>query len=125
MAAPKPPHGKILYMLLPATDAQTSATFYSEVFGWNLRETHQGISFDDSVNQVHGRFTEQLSAVDNPGAIIYIMVRDAAETEERIAEFGGQVLDPANRDKEDILGTFRDPAGNLFGFYEMQEGDEG
>lgn len=125
MTVPTPPHGKILYLLLPATDVQASAKFYSEVFGWSLRETHQGISFDDSVNQVHGRFTEQLSAVDNPGMILYIMVRDAAETEERIAEFGGEVLDPADRDKEDILGTFRDPAGNLFGFYEMHEGDEG
>lgn len=125
MAAPTPPHGKILYLLLPATDVKVSASFYSEVFGWSLRETHQGISFDDSVNQVHGRFTDQLTAVENPGAILYIMVRDASETEERIAEFGGQVLDPADRDNEDILGTFRDPAGNLFGFYEMQEGDEG
>lgn len=125
MAAPKPPHGKILYLLLPCRDAQASATFFAEVFGWNLRETHQGISFDDSVNQVHGRFTEQLEAVENPGAILYIMVQDAAETEQRIAEFGGQVLDTADRGNEDILGTFRDPGGNLFGFYEMKEGDEG
>lgn len=125
MSTPTPPHGKILYLLLPSLDPQVSATFYSEVFGWSMRETHQGISFDDSVNQVHGRFTEQLKSVENPGAIMYIMVKDASETEARIAEFGGVVIDPADREKFDILGTFRDPAGNLFGFYEMKDGDEG
>ncbi len=124
MPAPKKPHGKILYLLLPSTDAQQSATFYQEVFGWIIRESSQGIAFDDSVNQVHGRFTEQLTAVDNPGAILYIMVADADETEARIAEFGGVVTDPADRDTHDILGTFRDPSGNLFGFYEMKDGDE-
>lgn len=125
MPAPKKPHGKILYLLLPATDVEASATFYREVFGWNIRESNEGIAFDDSVNQVHGRFTTQIDAVDNPGFVLYIMVQDAEETEARIAEFGGDVVDPADRDNFDILGLFRDPGGNLFGFYEMKEGDEG
>lgn len=125
MAAPPKPHGKILYLLLPSTDVETSATFYREVFGWNIRESSEGTAFDDSVNQVHGRFTTQLEASDNPGFILYIMVQDASETEQRIAEFGGTVTDPADRDNFDILGLFRDPAGNLFGFYEMKDGDEG
>lgn len=125
MAAPNAPHGKILYLLLPATDVEVSATFYREVFGWDIRETDNGIAFDDSVNQVHGRFTTQLEAVDNPGFVLYIMVQDAESTEQRIEEFGGTVTDPADREQFDILGTFRDPAGNLFGFYEMKDGDEG
>lgn len=125
MAIPNPPHGKVLYLLLPSTDAEASARFYQEVFGWNIRMTDEGIAFDDSVNQVHGRFTNQLEAVDNPGALLYIMVKDAGETEQRIEEFGGTVEDPADRDQFDILGAFRDPSGNLFGFYEMKDGDEG
>lgn len=125
MATPPKPHGKILYLLLPSIDVAVSAAFYSEVFGWNIRTTDEGTAFDDSVNQVHGRFTTQLEASDNPGFILYIMVQDASETEQRIAEFGGTVTDPADRDNFDILGLFRDPAGNLFGFYEMKEGDEG
>lgn len=125
MAVPNKPHGKILYLLLPSLDMGASATFYQEVFGWNIRETDNGIAFDDSVNQVHGRFTTQLESVENPGFILYIMVQDAESTEQRIAEFGGEVTDPADRDSFDILGTFRDPAGNLFGFYEMTDGDEG
>lgn len=119
------PHGKILYLLMPSTDPEQSAEFYREVFGWNIRLTDEGISFDDSVNQMHGRFTTQLESVDNPGFILYIMVQDADETEARIAEHGGVVLDTADREQFDILGTFRDPSGNLFGFYEMKEGDEG
>lgn len=125
MAVPPKPHGKILYLLLPATDVEASARFYREVFGWNTRETEEGIGFDDSVDQVHGRFTTQIDAVDNPGFVLYIMVRDAGETEQRIVEFGGEVIDPADRDAFDIVGLFRDPGGNLFGFYEMREGDEG
>lgn len=124
MAAPSAPHGKILYLLLPATDVQASATFYREVFGWSIRETDSGMAFDDSVNQVHGRFTTQLDAVDNPGFVLYIMVKDADSTEPRIEEYGGVVLDPADRDSFDVVGTFRDPGGNLFGFYEMRDGDE-
>lgn len=125
MPAPEKPHGKILYLLLPSVDVEASANFYKEVFGWNIRQTDDGTAFDDSVNQVHGRFTTQLDAVDNTGFILYIMVKDAEETEQRIAEFGGEVLDPADRDQFDILGLFRDPAGNMFGFYEMKDGDEG
>ena len=125
MAAPPIPHGKILYLLIPSVDVEASATFYREVFGWTIRQTDDGIAFDDSVNQVHGRFTTQLESVENPGAILYIMVKDAEETEQRIAEFGGVVTDTADRDQFDILGMFRDPAGNAFGFYEMKDGDEG
>lgn len=125
MAAPPKPHGKILYLLLPATNVQESATFYREVFGWNIRETEDGVAFDDSVDQVHGRFTTQIDAVDNPGFVLYIMVQDAGETEQRIVEYGGDVIDPADRDAFDIVGLFRDPGGNLFGFYEMRDGDEG
>lgn len=124
MPAPEKPHGKILYLLLPARDPEVSATFYREVFGWNIRSTEDGISFDDSVNQVHGRFTTQLEAVDNPGFLLYIMVQNAEETEPRIQEYGGSVTDPADRDKFDLVGTFRDPGGNLFGFYEMMDTDE-
>lgn len=126
MAEFEKPHGKILYLLIPSLDPEVSAEFYKNVFGWNIRVyTEGGLAFDDSVNQVHGRFTTQLQAVDNPGFILYIMVQDAGETERLIAEFGGEVIDPADRDVFDIIGTFRDPAGNLFGFYEMKDGDEG
>lgn len=124
MQVPDAPHGKVLYLLLPAIDVQASATFYQEVFGWFIRETENGVAFDDSVNQVHGRFTTQLQAADNPGFILYIMVQDAESTEPRIAEYGGTVTDPADRDLDDIVGTFRDPAGNLFGFYEMKDEEE-
>lgn len=110
---------------MPAVDPEASARFYEEVFGWNIRESDEGIAFDDSVNQVHGRFSTQLESVDNPGFILYIMVKDAEETEKRIEKFGGQVTDPADREQFDIIGAFRDPAGNLFGFYEMKDGDEG
>lgn len=125
MAPPNKPHGKILYLLLPATDIQASATFYEEVFGWSIRETEDGTAFDDSVDQVHGRFTSQIDAVDNPGFVLYLMVHDAEETEARIVEYGGQVVDPADREQLDIVGLFRDPGGNLFGFYEMRDTDEG
>ena len=124
MPAPKKPHGKILYLLIPSNDVRRSAEFYEEVFGWTIRETGDGLAFDDSVNQVHGRFTTQLEAVENPGFVLYIMVQNAEDTERRIVELGGEVTDAADRENFDILGTFRDPSGNLFGFYEMKPGDE-
>lgn len=116
-------HGKILYMLIPSRDSEESARFYQGVFNWNIRFTDEGISFDDAVDNVHGRFVEDMEPAEHPGFILYLMVDGADETEAAIVEHGGEVVDPADRDKFDVLGLFRDPTGNVFGFYEMKPGD--
>ena len=39
---PTPANGKICYIEMPANDINTSAAFYKEVFGWNIRQRGDG-----------------------------------------------------------------------------------
>ena len=42
-------NGKICYIEIPAIDVQLSATFYKDIFDWNIRAREDGsISFDDA-----------------------------------------------------------------------------
>lgn len=42
------PHGKICYLEIPANRAEDSARFYSDIFGWKVRERGDGnLAFDD------------------------------------------------------------------------------
>jgi predicted enzyme related to lactoylglutathione lyase len=44
------PHGKICYHEIPANGAEDSARFYSDTFGWKVRERGDGnLGFDDPV----------------------------------------------------------------------------
>ncbi len=43
------PHGKIFYLEIPANRAEDSARFYSDIFGWKVRERGDGnLAFDDT-----------------------------------------------------------------------------
>ncbi len=43
------PHGKICYLEIPANRAEDSARFYSDIFGWKVRERGDGnLAFDDT-----------------------------------------------------------------------------
>src|SRR5216683_1733624 len=47
--------GKICYIEIPATDIGRSAEFYSQAFGWQIRERGDGhTAFDDTVGEVSG-----------------------------------------------------------------------
>jgi uncharacterized protein len=42
-------HGKICYLEIPANRAEDSARFYSDIFGWKVRERGDGnLAFDDT-----------------------------------------------------------------------------
>jgi predicted enzyme related to lactoylglutathione lyase len=59
-------------------------------------------------------------AVKDPGAEVHIMVRDAAEVERTIVEHGGSIVSASDPTQQDVYGTFRDPSGNLFGYYQQR-----
>ena len=42
-------HGKICYLEIPAMTAESSAVFYSSIFGWTVRKRGDGeLAFDDT-----------------------------------------------------------------------------
>ena len=114
------PHGKICYLEIPANRAEDSARFYSEIFGWKVRERGDGnLAFDDS-GAVSGTWVKESDRTPDERTRVYIMVDGIAESLERIETAGGKVLTP----RTDIgpgmgaFAAFADPVGNEFGLYE-------
>lgn len=113
-------HGKICYIIMPSNDPQQSSRFYAEVFGWHIRSHDDGtLAFDDGVGEVSGMWVTDRQAVENPGIEVHIMVNDAAATERMIEERGGSIVAASIPTQPEVYGTFRDPSGNLFGYYQQ------
>ena len=111
-------HGKICYVELPAADVARSAEFYKTVFGWTMRRRGDGATaFDDGV-EVSGVFVTGRPSARESGMLVYIMVRDAAETVSAIEANGGAIVEPVHPDAPEIVARFRDPAGNVLGIYQ-------
>jgi uncharacterized protein len=112
-------NGKICYLEIPATDINTSASFYNEVFGWQIRERGDGsIAFDDGVGQVSGTWVLGRKPLSDPGIIISIMVDDAQATVGSIVAHGGRITQEIGKDAPEITAHFSDPAGNILGIYQ-------
>lgn len=112
-------HGKVCYIQMPAKDIQASATFYTSVFGWTTRHHADGtLAFDDATGQVSGMWQTDLTAADDPGMIISIMVRDLTTSMEDVVSAGGSIVWKSGHEDSERLATFRDPAGNLLCLYQ-------
>jgi predicted enzyme related to lactoylglutathione lyase len=53
------PHGKICYLEIPANRAEDSARFYSDIFGWKVRERGDGNLVFDDPGGVSGTWVEE------------------------------------------------------------------
>lgn len=118
--------GRMYYVEIPATDVAASAAFYQTVFGWNVRERGDGeTAFDDGAGHVSGTWTTARKPADDPGFRLYISVEDAEAAGSRIQQAGGTIETPPDMTQVDIVGFFRDPAGNLVGMhqYRPENGD--
>jgi len=112
-------HGKVCYIEIPAVDISTSTSFYTEVFGWNIRRRGDGsIAFDDGVGEVSGAWVVGRKAATEPGLLIYIMVDSVAATVEAVIANGGTIVQPIGMDAPEITARFSDPAGNVLGLFQ-------
>jgi predicted enzyme related to lactoylglutathione lyase len=117
---PAMPHGKICYLEIPADRAEDSARFYSEIFGWKVRERGDGnLAFDDT-GSVSGTWVKEADRTPDERTRTYIMVDDITESLQRIAAAGGKVLTPRTAIGQGMgaFAAFTDPVGNEFGLYE-------
>ena len=114
------PHGKICYLEIPANRAEDSARFYSEIFGWKVRERGDGnLAFDDTTGAVSGSWIIGRPPARDPGILPYVMVEDIDRTLERVRELGGETVTPRMAlGPGDSFAILRDPAGNLVGLYQ-------
>ncbi len=112
-------NGKVCYIEIPALDINRSATFYKEVFGWQIRQRSDGsVAFDDTVGEVSGTWVVGRKAATEPGLLIHIMVDSVAATINAVIAHGGKIVQQIGMDAPEVTARFSDPAGNVFGLYQ-------
>jgi len=114
------PHGKICYLEIPANRAEDSARFYSDIFGWKVRERGDGnLAFDDT-GAVSGTWVRESDRTPDERTRTYIMADNITETLEQIEKRGGTILIPRTEIGPNMgaFAVFADPVGNEFGLYE-------
>ena len=112
-------NGKICYVEIPALDISRSASFYKNVFGWQIRTRGDGsVAFDDAVGEVSGTWVLGRKPMTEVGLLIYIMVDSVAATCNAVAANGGKIVQPVGADAPEITARFCDPAGNILGLYQ-------
>ena len=122
MSTQNGPHfanGKICYIEIPALDVEQSASFFHDIFDWEIRRRDDGtVSFDDSVFEVSGSWVTGREPQTQQGIIISLMVKDMETTLQLITKNGGTILQPVGKDLPEITALFSDPAGNIFSLYQ-------
>lgn len=114
------PHGQICYLEIPANSAADSARFYSDIFGWKVRQRGDGnLAFDDT-GAVSGTWVKESDRTPDERTRVYIMVDSVAESLRAIAKAGGRVITPRTEIGPGMgaFAVFVDPVGNEFGLYE-------
>jgi predicted enzyme related to lactoylglutathione lyase len=113
-------HGKICYLEIPANRAEDAAAFYSDIFGWKVRQRGDGnLAFDDS-GAVSGTWVKAGDRTPDERTRVYIMVDNIAESLKQIQAAGGNVLTQRTEIGPNMgaFAAFADPVGNEFGLYE-------
>ena len=114
-------NGKVCYIEMPAVDINQSASFYQEIFGWQIRTRGDGsVAFDDAVGQVSGTWVIGRPPSPQPGLLIYIMVDSVTAAVEAVIAHGGKIVQPVGMDAPEITARFSDPAGNVLGLYQQR-----
>jgi predicted enzyme related to lactoylglutathione lyase len=112
-------NGKICYLEMPAKDVGQSAAFYSQVFGWRIRQRGDGATaFDDATGEVSGAWVLGRPTWSEPGLLLYIMVDNIEATIQAVLAHGGVIVQPLGADAPEITARFRDPGGNVIGLYQ-------
>lgn len=111
-------HGKLSYIQIPAVDAEVSAAFYRNVFGWTTRGTPEHRSFTDTSGELIGAWTTGRAVGSESGILPYIYVRGIDATIERIEAHGGEMVTAPYPEGDLWIATFRDPAGNVMGIWQ-------
>ena len=111
---------------LVAPDVEAAESFYSSLFGWELKVWKPGTA-DYAMAHVAGRNHAGFfaHAVAAPHWLVYFVVEDAETTATRAVELGGRIARPA----EDIpdVGRFvllADPQGAIFAVIALFEPEE-
>lgn len=114
-------HGQITHIEFPADDLVRARRFYSELFGWSLREM-EGVPgyllFNTGSAESGGGIGERGKSTGDQ-LRVYVTVDSIDDTLRRVPELGGTVVEP----KGEIQGqgwyaAISDSEGTELGLYE-------
>jgi predicted enzyme related to lactoylglutathione lyase len=109
-------HGGLSYQEIPAVDAQQSAVFYGQVFGWSLGEREAGDPrFEDGTGHLIGRWVTGRASSRESGLLAYFYVDRIDDAVGRVVAHGGEVVEAPYPEGNLWVATVRDPAGNVIG----------
>ncbi len=111
--------GGVSYLRIPAADPARSAAFYAAVFGWTTGGDSARPSFRDGTGHVIGHFMADLPAAEDAGVRPYVYVESVDATVARIEAEGGEIVNEPYAEGSLWVATFRDPAGNVVGIWQM------
>jgi predicted enzyme related to lactoylglutathione lyase len=110
-----------------ARDAEETARFYENVFGWRMTEkaTADGTAvwlFDTGgepriENLRRGGIWSRPSD-ESLGVVVYIVVEDIEATLEKVIALGGEVVGPKTPQGSAYRAYFADSSGNILGLWE-------
>lgn len=121
--------GALTMTQLNTSDTGAAASFYTELFGWQIAsiDTGEGPSVW-SINRADGRLNGAMMDLP-PGAgapshwLGYFAVDDADATLQQIGELGGQVLVPPMTVPSGRFAVAQDPQGAFFAVFEGELDD--
>lgn len=115
-------HGKLSYLQVPAPDPMALGRFYTAVFGWEVGDRPEHVSFRDASGELLGAFVPDLAPAAEPGFLPYIYVEGLEAVVSRIEANGGVIVRAPYPEENLLVATFRDPAGNVAGIWEARGG---
>ena len=110
--------GGISYLRIPAPDPVALASFYRDVFGWEVRDDARHPAFTDGTGHVIGHFRSDLAVVGRAGVLPYVYVADLDTALQRVIDHGGTIADQPYPEGNLWVATARDPAGNVLGLWQ-------
>jgi predicted enzyme related to lactoylglutathione lyase len=111
--------GGVSYLRIPAGDPARAAAFYAGVFGWRVDLGRAEPSFEDGSGHVIGHFVRDVAVSGEAGVRPYVFVDRVDETLEQVVAGGGEVVTPPYPEGNLWVATFRDPAGNVIGVWQL------
>jgi predicted enzyme related to lactoylglutathione lyase len=108
----------VSYLHIPAGHPAASATFYHDVFGWQLHGNPDAPSFSDGTGHVIGRWVTDQAVTGSDGLRAYIYIADVDHTLAAVVAAGGQIVKAPYPEGTLRVALFADPAGNVLGIWQ-------
>ena len=114
-------HGVPCWIDTTHPDAPAAARFYGELFGWDFRETPNGLVGSLDGHDVAGIGGPPGAPPGGPAWTTYIRVDRADDAVAAVRRAGGRVLaEPSDVDDAGRTATVADPAGAVFRLWEAR-----